>query len=74
MLTRTAVRQAQGFDIPAIMDLLKANELLVDGLDWSEIDNTWWVVVHRGTIVGCVQVLIGKPLGTVNCLAVDPNR
>ena len=72
MLTRTAVRQAQEFDIPAIVGLLRANDLIVEGLDWSEIDNTWWVVVHRGVVVGCVQVLIGKPLGTVNCLAVDP--
>ena len=72
MLTRTAVRAARKADTPFIMDLLDANDLLVKGLDWTDIGDTWWVAVHQGDVVGCVQVLFGKPLGTVNCLAVDP--
>ena len=72
MLTRTAVRLAKRSDIPFIMDILDANDMLVKGLDWTDIGDTWWVVVHKGDVVGCVQVLFGKPLGCVNCLAVDP--
>ena len=72
MLTRTAVRMARKSDTPFIMDLLDANGLLVKGLDWSDIGDTWWVTVHKGDVVGCGQILPGKPLGTVNCLAVDP--
>ena len=72
MLTRTQFRRATKHDTPFIMDLLGANDLLVKGLDWTDIGDTWWVAVHRDEIVGCVQVLLGKPLGCVNCLAVDP--
>lgn len=71
MLTRTAVRRARRADIPFIMDLLNANDLLIKGLDWSDIGDTWWVAVHRDEIVGCVQVLLGKPLGVIAFLAVD---
>lgn len=72
MLTRTKFRSARKSDIPFIIDLLNVNDLLIKGLDWSEIDDTWWVAVHRDEIVGCVQVLPGKPLGVVNFLAVEP--
>jgi GNAT superfamily N-acetyltransferase len=72
MLTRTQFRSAKRSDTPFIIDLLSANDLLIRGLDWSEIGDTWWVAVHKGDIVGCVQVLPGKPLGVVNFLAVDP--
>ena len=72
MLTRTKVRQAKKADTPFIIDLLSANDLLIGGLDWSDIGIDWWVAVHQDEIVGCVQVLPGKPLGIVNFLAVDP--
>ena len=72
MLTRTEARPARNADIPFIMDLLSVNDLLVEGLDWSDIGTDWWVTVHHGAVIGCVQVLMGKPLGVVNCLAVDP--
>jgi len=72
MLTRTKFRRARKADTPFIIDLLSANDLVCQGLDWSDIGDTWWVAVHKDEIVGCVQVLFGKPLGVVNFLAVEP--
>ena len=72
MLTRTAFRRARKSDTPFIMDLLSANDLMIGGLDWSDIGDTWWVATHKDEVVGCVQVLLGKPLGVVNFLAVAP--
>jgi GNAT superfamily N-acetyltransferase len=54
------------------MDLLSENDLMIGGLDWSDIGDDWWVAIHKDDIVGCVQVLFGKPLGVINFLAVDP--
>src|SRR5262245_32557055 len=72
MLTRTKIRQAKKSDAPFIVDLFNANEALIRGLDWEDIGDTWWVAVHRGEIIGAVQVLVGKPLGVITFLVVDP--
>lgn len=72
MLTRSRIRLAVQADIPAIQQLLDANDLLIKGLDWSEIDNSWWVAEYKDKLVGCMQVLPGKPLGAFTFLAVAP--
>lgn len=56
---------------PLIRDLLKANGFTIE-MDWSDISPSWLVAKDKGEIIGCVQVLPGKPIGRAEMLAVVP--
>lgn len=63
------VRLARNEDGDTIHDLLHADGLNLEGLDWSDIYPHWLVVGPRGELVGCLQVLLGKPVGFIEFMA-----
>ena len=65
------VRLAQNEDGDTIHDLLHADGLNLEGLDWHDIYPHWLVAEIEEKIVGCVEVLIGKPIGKMEFLATD---
>ena len=53
-----------------IGELVKTNGFKIEA-DWSEVPN--WLVAKEGEkIIGCLQVLIGKPVARGEMLATDP--
>lgn len=58
-------------DSPRLQELFKLNDLWIEGLDWSELQG-WYVAVRAGEIIGAIQVLLGKPLGVILYVMVDP--
>ncbi len=65
------VRLAQNEDGDTIHGLLHADGLRLEGLDWHDIYPHWLVAEIEGAIVGCFQVVLGKPIGFVEFLATD---
>lgn len=61
---------AEGHFIAELLDLNGYNFPVE--MDWSEVFPFWLVAVLDGVIVGCVQVVMGKPLGSAEFLAVKP--
>lgn len=47
--------------------LVKSNGFLIN-VDWSEVYPHWLVAKLNGEIVGCLQVLAGKPIGRAEML------
>lgn len=75
----STARFATDEDIPAILHVLHANDMLSEDLDWSDLGNHdmgrnghWLVIESHNKIVGTVNVLLGKPLGTMQFLAILP--
>lgn len=71
IIHRPRIRRATVVDSPRLQELFKANDLWIDGLDWSELQG-WYVAERKGQIIGAVQVLLGKPLGVILYVMVDP--
>ena len=63
------VRLAQNEDGDTIHDLLHSDGLNLEGLDWHDIYPHWLVAEMGGGIVGCIQVLLGKPVGFIEFMA-----
>lgn len=57
---------------PLIGELLKSNGFTIE-MDWSDISPSWLVAKEGEKIIGCVQVLPGKPIGRAEMLAVIPD-
>lgn len=53
----------------AIGELVKSNGFTIP-VDWSEVPG-WLVSKDKDKVIGCVQVLVGKPIGRVEMLATD---
>lgn len=70
ILLHPKIRFADDADSPRIQELLKDNNLWVDGLDWSALQG-WIVAEHNGEVVGAVQILLGKPLSALLYLVLD---
>lgn len=51
-----------------IRGLVKDNGFFYEA-DWSDIYPYWLIATHEGEIVGCLQVLPGKPIGRIEMLA-----
>ena len=68
-MTEINVRLAQNEDGDTIHDLLHADGLRLEGLDWSDIYPHWLVAEMGVGIVGCIQVLLGKPVGFIEFMA-----
>ena len=68
---KPSIRHATNFDSPRIQEMLQANDLWVDGLDWSELSG-WFVAEHKSQVVGATQILHGKPCGCIMYITVDP--
>jgi N-acetylglutamate synthase-like GNAT family acetyltransferase len=42
-------------------------------IDWHDLEPNWLVAEHKGTVLGCIQVVPAKPIGRMEVLAVDPD-
>jgi N-acetylglutamate synthase-like GNAT family acetyltransferase len=64
------VRSATEADLPAIRDLLlDGGARVLEGVSFEGAAPYWLVAEKFGTIVGCIQVLIGKPIGLIDQFA-----
>ena len=85
MTNRISIRLATNADGPEIGNLVWRGGFRVDGIDWSEVEPYWLVaevsrqpsavsrqeIKNGAKIVGCLQVLPGKPIGRLEFLVVD---
>lgn len=58
---------------PAIAQVLKENGIELSGADWSKVFPHWLIATVGDDVIGCCQVLIGKPVGYVEFLLVRPS-
>lgn len=72
MRIKVNLRRALDSDAPDIQHILKASGLLPDGFRFAQVEPNWWIAEYHREIVGCVQVLPGRPLGHVGFLGVLP--
>ena len=56
-----------------IAELLKENGIELHGADWSTVPGAWLIATHNDDVVGCVQVLVSKPIGYLEFLFVKPS-
>lgn len=68
---RVTVRLAANSDGERIKDLITATQITIEGADWSDIYPYWLVAELHGTVVGCLNVALSKPIGRLDLLAVD---
>ena len=61
----------EGPKLKALMTAFGYNYL--DLMDFSELTPDWVFAEHEGELVGSIQVILSKPVGQVQGLAVDPN-
>lgn len=71
-MIRPKLRSATNDDAKDIQYILDQNGMLPNGHDWSEVGPEWIVAEYDNTIVGCCQMLRGKPFGHMGFLAVLP--
>ena len=75
------IRLAQDADSERVHELVSAAGFAIEGVDWRELYPYWLVVetrLRQGSggqdglsIVGCLQVCPGKPIGRLELLAAD---
>ena len=68
----TAAKPEHWHVIKALVTQSPWNDALAEAFDWSDIGPYWLIAFdedHR--IVGCVQMLVGKPLARIELLCVD---
>jgi len=58
---------AQNEDGPAIGELVKSNGSYFEA-DWTDIFPYWLVAKYEGEIIGCLQILPGKPVARAEML------
>ena len=66
------VHGATNDDGPRISELVSQMGFAVEGLNWSNVRPSWLVAEIEGEIVGCVQALIGRPVGRLEFLSTSP--
>lgn len=67
-----AIQIAQPEHAAAIRRLIRVEE--VDGLedlDWTNLGGQWLVVLKGDAVVGCIQVLPGRPIARAEFMALD---
>lgn len=64
------VRLAKNEEGPQLERLLLGMQFGLEGLDWSDIEPYWLVAEDEGRIIGCVQIILGKPMGWLEFLSV----
>ena len=65
---RLAVNEAG----PAIATILKMNGVELPGADWGKVFPNWLIATVDDDVIGCCQVLIGRPTGFLEFLFVNP--
>lgn len=70
---RPVIRFARPDEGPVLQAIFHANELLVAGLvDWAAPLGPYWLVAEYPSVVGCIMVNPGTPIGRLDLLAVLP--
>lgn len=65
------VTLANNSDAEDVQRLVLAAGFEVPGLDWSNIYPHWLVAKIGDRIVGCMEVLLGRPVGRLEVLSID---
>lgn len=71
-MIRPKLRFANNADAKDIREILEANGQIPEGHDWTDIGPNWILAEHDETVVGCCQILCGKPFGHMGFLCVLP--
>lgn len=71
MGNKPVVRVSTDEDGEQIHELLKGMGFTIDGLDWSSVGSYWLVAEIDGKMVGCIQIIAGKPIGWLEMLSYD---
>ena len=67
------VRMAKNDDGPEVARLMEAIGAFDGlGIDWNDLEPNWLICEHSGRVVGCIQVVPARPIGRIECLAIDP--
>ena len=69
---RLHLRMATPADGEAIGRLVVNAGWTLPGIEWADLGANWLVAEYDGALVGCLEVLFGKPLGRVELLGIDP--
>lgn len=64
---------AMGANGPRIGELVKAAGFQADGLDWSEVHPHWLIAKRDSEIIGCLQIVLSKPMGWLENLSIEPS-
>ena len=72
-MIRPIIRLATDDEGEDIRHILSECGQIPEGLDWSRVHPCWLVAEYKGIIVGCVQTIIGYPLGHFGFWAVLPS-
>lgn len=57
---------------PAVRRLIGVDRLEgLEHLDWTNLGGQWLVVLKGDAVVGCIQVLPGRPIGRVDFMVLD---
>lgn len=70
MIIRPKLRLATNDDAKDIFEILDEAGQVPGGHDWSKLGPYWIVAEYDETIIGCTQVLCGKPFGFIGFCAV----
>lgn len=73
MKAELTLQLAQPAHAPAIRKLIKVDQMEgLEHLDWSNLGGQWLVVLKgEEKVVGCIQVLPGRPIGRVDFMVLD---
>lgn len=66
------LRLANNLEGARIAELLLQNEFTIDGLDWTEVYPHWLVAEDGESIIGCVQIILSRPVGWLELLSLEP--
>lgn len=58
---------------PAIAAVLQDNGIEIPGCDWSKVFPNWLIATVDDDVIGCCQVIPGRPVGYVEFLFVKPS-
>ena len=67
---KPVVTVAENEDGVKIGELVKSNGFEIE-VEWNDIYPYWLIAKWENEIIGCIQVLPGKPIGRMEMLAVD---
>ena len=56
-----------------IAELLKQNDVVLNGADWSKVSPHWLIATVEDEVIGCCQVVVSKPIGYMEFLLVKPS-
>ena len=70
---KVKIRLATNEAGPLIADLLRENGIGLEYANWKDIGGSWLIATLDDDVIGCMQVLVGKPAGYLEFLFVKPS-